>query len=482
MESRTPLQILVVEDDTDTQANIADILALDNYQTIAASTCKEALNRDHWDSISAILLDRKLPDGSAEEILPRLGKVAPNVPILVVTGLADIEGAIAALRAGAYDYILKPINADVLRASLRRIVEHLQVKQAFREAEERMRAILNTASDAIITIDRRAIIQSVNRATTVLFGYTPDELIGQNVKVLMPSPYRDEHDVYLTRFQKTRDARIICKGREVVGLRKDGSTFPVDLAVSEIEDLGLYAGVIRDISERKELQKLVLEIAAEENRRIGHELHDNIQQQLTGLGLLAQSLAESLVAAESHEPQTSGTTKPGGLSAMAIRLAKGIDESASEVHALSRGLVPVEIDAEGLRASLEGLAQRIREQYRVPCKLLCVGSIEMSDNFVATHLYRIVQEAVNNAIKHGRAKNIRISLTGTNEGLGLTVLDDGIGIGMKREPGAGMGLRIMQYRAGLIGATVQVEAAEQGGTLVSCTLSRREQQPNPRRF
>jgi PAS domain S-box-containing protein len=293
-----------------------------------------------------------------------------------------------------------------------------------------------------------------------MFGYSRAELIGQNVKILMPSPYCDEHDGYIARYLETGQPRIIGIGREVIGRRKDGSTFPVALSVSEVDHLGLFTGIVHDISDRRELQKQILEIAAEEDRRIGHELHDNVQQQLTGLGLLAQSQAEALTQASSPRAD------------LAARLAKGLREAANHVHLLSRGLVPVEVDAQGLRSALTDLASTVSEQYSVRCNFQCVGSVNRLDNFSATHLYRIAQEAINNAVKHGKAERIELSLTGDDESIALKVLDNGIGIGAQRENGPGMGLRIMDYRAGLIGATVQVVPRKDGGTLVSCTTLR----------
>ncbi len=335
------------------------------------------------------------------------------------------------------------------------------VSEHFAElAGKQLKALLATAVDGIITIDERGIIEDANPAAERLFGYSVQQMVGSNVSMLMPSPYSDEHDGYMARYLETGQRRIIGIGREVIGRRKDGSTFPIGLSVSEVDHLGLFTGIVQDISDRRNLQKQVLEIAAEEDRRIGHELHDNIQQQLTGLGLLAQSQAEALTQASS--PQAD----------MAARLAKGIREAANHVHLLSRGLVPVEVDAEGLRSALTDLASKVSEQYSVRCDFQCVGSVNRLDNFSATHLYRIAQEAINNAIKHGRAKQIKMSLTGDDENIMLKVLDNGIGIDDKPAPGPGMGLRIMDYRAGLIGATVRVAPAKDGGTLVNCTISR----------
>ncbi len=151
----------------------------------------------------------------------------------------------------------------------RDVSQRKQAERALRESEERMRAILNTATDAVITIDRRGIIQGVNPATATMFGYAPNELIGQNVSMLMPPPYCEEHDGYIARYLESRQPRIIGIGREVLGRRKDGATFPIDLAVSEVERLGLFTGIIRDVTERK-----VTEHALQQE----HELNESIIQ------------------------------------------------------------------------------------------------------------------------------------------------------------------------------------------------------------
>lgn len=112
------MKVLTIEDDPDTQANLREILELDGYQIEGASLVRDALDRDNWNEYTAIILDRHLPDGTAEEIMPRLAELAPNAAIIVVTGHADFESTVAALHNGVSDYILKPIDADCLRASL----------------------------------------------------------------------------------------------------------------------------------------------------------------------------------------------------------------------------------------------------------------------------------------------------------------------------------------------------------------------------
>src|ERR1051325_11601160 len=133
------LHVLVVEDDADTRANLCDILELDGYAVETAGTATEALARDDWPKISAVMLDRKLPDGSAEELLPRLKRLAPTAAIMIVTGYADLEGAITAIRQGAADYITKPINPDLIRNRLAQIAERKRAEAEIARLNEQDR-------------------------------------------------------------------------------------------------------------------------------------------------------------------------------------------------------------------------------------------------------------------------------------------------------------------------------------------------------
>jgi PAS domain S-box-containing protein len=153
------------------------------------------------------------------------------------------------------------------------------VEAAFDEREERTRAILETTVDGIITINELGVIESFNSAAERIFGYGAAEVIGQNVKVLMPSPYHDEHDGYLEHYRRTGEKRIIGIGREVEGLRKDGRVFPIDLAVSEVRfaNRRLFTGIVRDITERKRMERELLrasrmELVGQLASGIAHEI------------------------------------------------------------------------------------------------------------------------------------------------------------------------------------------------------------------
>ncbi|MBV8232393.1 MAG: response regulator, partial [Planctomycetaceae bacterium] len=152
MESVRPMDILVIEDDADALINLRDILELDDYRVATATTAAEALNRDDWSRFAAIILDRQLPDASADVLLPMLRAAAPEAAVIVVTGYSDLQGAIAALRQGAADYILKPLNIEALRASLARITERRRLSLAKERSEAAFRHLVEAAECMIVIL------------------------------------------------------------------------------------------------------------------------------------------------------------------------------------------------------------------------------------------------------------------------------------------------------------------------------------------
>ncbi|HTK77307.1 MAG TPA: PAS domain S-box protein [Gemmataceae bacterium] len=170
MTDETKLRALVVEDDADTRANLADILELDGWQVVAAGTVAAALDRDDWPSYAAVILDRRLPDGSADDLLPRIRTLAPQAEAVIVTGHADVAGAVSALRHGAADYILKPIDAGELRARLGRIADNRRVRLELRRQEITLRLVLDTISDGVLVVDAAGTVLLSNPAMERLVG------------------------------------------------------------------------------------------------------------------------------------------------------------------------------------------------------------------------------------------------------------------------------------------------------------------------
>ena len=340
------------------------------------------------------------------------------------------------------------------------ITERKQAEQALLASEERLRAILDTANDAIITIDQRGVIQSANAAAAKMFGYTIDEMVGQGVNMLMPSPHRETHDRYIARYLQTGEKHIIGTSREIDARRKDGSIFPTELTVSEIKHLGLFTGIHRDLTERKQLEREVVETASLEQRRIGQDLHDSVAQELTALNMLATDLTDTV------QKDSAKATE------LAEQVRKGLSRCQNELRAVLRGLLPVAIDSQGLMAALADLAGRTQDEGKVKCVFDCSKPVSVADNLTATHLYLIAQEAVYNAVKHAKARAVRIALA-ADERLVLSVQDDGIGMPAEQVESAGLGLRIMRNRAAIISADLTIESARPSGTLLTCAVARK---------
>jgi PAS domain S-box-containing protein len=222
------------------------------------------------------------------------------------------------------------------------------------------------------------------------------------------------------------------------------------------------AGAIARIRTEAALQQSeaqILEISDREQARIGQDLHDGLCQQLVGLAFDANSL--------DHQLAKTGRSE----AAAARRIADRLDQAITEARQLSRGLFPVRLEGDGLPSALEELARTTRERSCIVCDFESDGPVLVPDGSLATHLYRIAQEAVNNAVKHARPKLIVIRLRLHAERIELTVEDDGTGL----DPApaikpAGLGLHIMEYRARTLGGTLQIARGADGGTLVSCCV------------
>ena len=341
--------------------------------------------------------------------------------------------------------------------------DHEQTDRARRDSEARIRGILATAVDGIITIDERSIVESLNPASEKIFGYTTEEMIGQNVKMLMPPPYRDEHEHYIHHYLRTGQRKIIGIGREVVGQRKDGSLFPMEIAVSEIRlfDRVLFTGVVRDISKRRALEKEVSEISTREQQRIGRDLHDGLGQELTGIAFLANTLRGRLAARSLPEAHD------------AADITELANASIEHARALVRGLCPVELQADGLMRSLRELAATVEAVHDVECSFACEQPVFVSEPGTAMHLYYIAHEAVNNIVKHAQARKIIIALGFRQKRLTLQISDNGIGLSRTPPDNAGRGVHLMHYRARVVGGSLDVRDRTPKGTIVICSVDHR---------
>jgi len=219
-----------------------------------------------------------------------------------------------------------------------------------------------------------------------------------------------------------------------------------------------------EMAARRRLDQEIARVADRERRRLGHDLHDKLGQHLTGTALTAQVLTEKLVARSAPE------------AAEAEKLVRYVEEGIDLTRNLARGFFSPELDADGLIAALQDLADNVRERFQINCFLDGDESIRIRDSTIANQLYRIAQEAVTNSVRHGAAKQIDIRLAMDGPELCLTVIDDGVGFPDELAQSEGLGLRLMRHGATLGGATFDIRRNGQKGTIATCRVIQLESQ------
>jgi signal transduction histidine kinase len=224
--------------------------------------------------------------------------------------------------------------------------------------------------------------------------------------------------------------------------------------------------LLQDAEERRSLEKEILNISEREKRLIGEEMHDSIGQQLAGIAFMAEVLKQRLESELSDE------------AANAAEIVKLVNKVMDETRSLAKGLHPMGLDASGLNLSLKELAAATKRLFDINCTFKCDKTVPTEDATTATHLYRITQEAITNAIKHGRAKNIQIQLTCGGNKYVLEVKNDGLDFAEAGADSAGMGLRIIDHRVEMIGGSFDIRRCFEGGTILTCVFPNKKRCPS----
>ena len=342
----------------------------------------------------------------------------------------------------------KPRQYVAIRADItaRKLAEETLARQA---------AIIESSDDAIISKTLDGIITSWNRSAEKLFGYPAKEAVGQPMLMLFPPERVKEETDILARIARGESVDHY----ETVRLRKGGKRLDVSVTVSPIRDSqGKIVGgskIARDISERRALE-LAVEAAAEQERaRIARELHDGLGQQLGGLRFLMEGLRGDLESTNAPQAET------------AAQLAGEIATALTQARTLAHELYAVPATPDGLQQALENLAERASER-GTNCVFGGEVSVMMPNQAVASHLYRIAQEAVHNALKHSHATRIELEMVSQPDVVELRVRDNGVGF--PATSSRGLGLHTMQQRARLIGGQLVVRNQPQGGVMVICSV------------
>ncbi len=337
------------------------------------------------------------------------------------------------------------------------ITDLKKTEEALQQERNVVSAILDTVSALVIMVDSAGRIMRFNRACEQTSGYAFEEVRYKYVWELFT--VADEADRFRSIFEQMRAGRghDECESHWVT---RDGARRLISWSGTAMPgDHGTPAYIIAtgvDITERKRLEQAVLDISVREQRRIGQDLHDGLGQHLTGIAFMSKVQERKL--AEKGLPDA----------ADAAKIVRLVNEAIEKTRELSRGLLPVLSDSRGLMSALQRWAGEVEDLFGISCRFLCVEPVLIHDDSVATHLYHITQEAVNNAIKHGHARNVVIALGGSGDRGALTISDNGSGIRRSSLNNKGMGLHIMNYRAKIIGGVLETTEGKPHGTVVTC--------------
>lgn len=344
MTSPTDTRLLLVEDSRE-DAYVIQVLLTEELPTgfdvVHVNCLSAALRQLRTSSYDTVLLDLALPDSMGLVTLSAVLAVAPDLPVIVLTGLEDEQVAMQALQHGAQDFLVKgEVDGNLLRRSVKYAIERYRLER-----------------------------------------------------------------------------------------------------------------------ERNELGKQLLDVVGAEQRRIGRELHDGIGQGLGGLSMMSKTLARKLAARGLGEAQ------------YAEAISQGIHDVLIELRNVLRGLNPVDLEQTALSIALEHLCETVTDQSGVTCTFAGSDDTDVESHSMALHLYRIAQEALHNAVRHGKPSQLAVRLQQNGVGLVLEVQDNGLGFDVGQPSADGMGLRFMHHRSRLIGGVLEITSKTGEGTLVRCRCS-----------
>jgi len=412
------------------------------------------------DSIIGQRLDEIAAPEDQPNILAALTQVMQTgepVDLQLVSAGAQLEGRY-------FDSRIRAVNSTGgITGAVINITEitDRQAAMHLRETQARMFELLH---EGVVVIDINNMIRMANPAFERMFGFAAGAAVDTSIDDLIAQPPGVRRD--------RLDQQLLGLAAEPVGLtpvefrcrRRDGSTFDAACVatLTHVDGATHRLAVITDVTERRGLEREILEIAGREQLRIGSDLHDGLGQDLTGVALMLRS-----VVAQLRKENSSARTDVEDV----ISLVNGAIEST---RAMARGLAPVGADRGGLIAGLQSMAVRGMERYGVRAHFNTSLREPLTlDDGAATHLYRIAQEAFTNAIRHGRVTQVTIELATAEGTLTLSVQDNGRGFDERIASNNGMGLKLMRYRAQMLGGDVTIANNKGGGVIVRCSCPHR---------
>jgi two-component system, LuxR family, sensor kinase FixL len=444
--------VLVVDDDEDTRLNLTDILELDGYRVEGAGSARELLSRSHWDDVALVLLDRKLPDGSPQELIPQIQQSAPQAAIIVVTGYADIEGAIAALRSGAADYILKPVHPDALRASIEDVLDR-------RRAEKRYRWLFENTLDGLLMLDDDGGIVAANPAACALLDRQESALLAGRLESMQIRTGESSRPAAWSDFLRERTNIGECSI-----LRRDGACVDVEYRAVTGFAPGLNLISLHDVTARKQAEERARQ--AERLAAIGETMAALVHESRNALQRSKASLEMLLLEIEDR-PE-------------AVKLVVRAQRAQEDLHRLYEEVrqwaAPLNLRREScnLRDLWKEVWCLVKQAHpardaRLVEEVTCKNLVGEVDQFLISQVFRNVFENALEVSPAGSEVTIQCSDAAGSDEILIAIRDQGPGLTLEQqrrifEPffttkakGTGLGMaiayRIIQSHRGAIAAS-----------------------------
>ncbi len=348
---------------------------------------------------------------------------------------------------------------ETIATRLGAVIARITAEKALRDSNVKFREFVEGTHDLVCQINSRGRLVYINHTGERLFGMVASRLQGRFLWYFIHPEDRIRTRKALRRWVRQRRSHISFENRIV---DQAGAThnmlWMIHLHYDKTGEVTSINAIGNDITEHKLLDKKILAVTTRQQQRIGQDIHDTIGQSLTGIACLGKVLEKSLAGKGLPEAEA------------AANISKVAQDAASQSRLLAKGLCPVGLKVNGLTASLCEYASQAEGLFGISCKVNYQSEVHVPDDTVATQLYHIVQEAVNNAVKHGQAANVDIELSQREDAIILMISDDGKGLSPDFSVSKGMGLHIMGHRAGALGGSLEVTGNRKGGTSVVCEL------------
>jgi signal transduction histidine kinase len=329
---------------------------------------------------------------------------------------------------------------------------NLRLQDVLRQVEQKHRALLSIVPDLLFHVRKDGVVLGFQAPKDSEWALAADDVVGKRVVEMLPTQIGLQATYHVEKALRTGAVEVFSCQFQMPGRTRDFEARIAACAPGEV------LAVVRDATQRRQMEKEIVEISNRTQARIGQDLHDGLGQHLTGITFLCKALERKLADKALPEAAEAG------------EIGQMVLQALTQTRNLARGLFPVELESGGLVAALHELAETVQEMFNIACELECDEAVAIENASLATNLFRIAQEAINNAVKHGKAKRVVISLRAEGDLTLFSIADDGVGFPVAASQSKGLGLRIMTYRAQRIGGTLEVRPHEHGGTVVSCSF------------